>query len=68
MTLTRAVEESLSAAQAKLRNALAYPARNENSSVAKHIANMLANIDNLVDSTKILEMLDDMNDRIPDDD
>lgn len=68
MTLTRAVEESLRDAQANLRNALAYAARNEKSYVAKHIANMLANIDNLVDSTKILEMLDDMNDRIPDDD
>ena len=62
MTLTRAVEESLREAQGNLRNALAYAARNEKSYVAKHIANMLANIDNLVDSTKILEMLDDMND------
>ena len=68
MTLSTPVEDSLREAQSNLRNALAYAARNEKSYVAKHIANMLANIDNLVDSTKILEMLDDMNDRIPDDD
>ena len=68
MSLSTQVQESLRDAQGNLRNALAYAARNEKSYVAKHIANMLANIDNLVDSTKILEMLDDMNDRIPDDD
>ena len=61
MTLSTPVEDSLREAQSNLRNALAYAARNEKSYVAKHIANMLANIDNLVDSTKILEMLDDMN-------
>ena len=47
MTLTVKVEESLREAQGNLRNALAYAARNERSYVAKHIADMLANIDNI---------------------
>ena len=61
MPLTQQVEYSLREAQEALRNALAFSARNEKTFVSKHIANMLANIDNLDDSTKILEMLDDMN-------
>tara|TARA_B100000131_G_scaffold209747_1_gene201682 strand:+ start:271 stop:468 length:198 start_codon:yes stop_codon:yes gene_type:complete len=59
MTLTVKVEESLREAQGNLRNALAYAARNERSYVAKHIADMLANIDNIIDSTKILELMED---------
>ena len=59
MTLTRAVEESLREAQGNLRDALAYAARNERSYVAKHIADMLANIDNIIDSSKILELMED---------
>tara|TARA_B100000700_G_C14603779_1_gene650332 strand:- start:165 stop:365 length:201 start_codon:yes stop_codon:yes gene_type:complete len=59
MTLTKTVEESLRDAQEDLRNALAFAARSEKSYVAKHIANILANIDNIIDSTKIIEMLED---------
>tara|TARA_B000000557_G_scaffold188931_1_gene154820 strand:+ start:361 stop:558 length:198 start_codon:yes stop_codon:yes gene_type:complete len=59
MTLTVKVEESLREAQGNLRNALAYAARNERSYVAKHIADMLANIDNIIDSSKILELMED---------
>jgi len=59
MTLTKTVEESLRDAQEDLRNALAFAARSEKPYVAKHIANMLANIDNIIDSTKIIEMLED---------
>jgi len=59
MTLTVKVEESLREAQGNLRNALAYAARNEKSYVAKHIADMLANIDNIIDSSKILELMED---------
>tara|TARA_B100001113_G_C20871345_1_gene518483 strand:+ start:91 stop:288 length:198 start_codon:yes stop_codon:yes gene_type:complete len=59
MTLTKTVEESLRDAQEDLRNALAFAARSEKAYVAKHIANVLANIDNIIDSTKIIEMLED---------
>ena len=59
MTLSRPVEESLRASQEHLRDALAFAARSEKPYVAKHIANMLANIDNIIDSTKIIEMLED---------
>tara|TARA_B100000287_G_C20356639_1_gene672051 strand:+ start:238 stop:438 length:201 start_codon:yes stop_codon:yes gene_type:complete len=59
MTLTPNVEESLREAQGCLRNALAYASRNEKSYVCKHIASMLANIDNIIDSTKFLELLED---------
>ena len=59
MTLTKTVEESLRVAQEDLCNALAFAARSEKPYVAKHIANMLANIDNIIDSTKIIEMLED---------
>ncbi len=59
MTLTKTVEESLRDAQEDLRNALAFAARSEKPYVAKHIANILANIDNIIDSTKIIEMLED---------
>ena len=59
MTLTKTVEESLRDAQEDLRNALAFAARSEKPYVAKHIASVLFNIDNIIDSTKIIEMLED---------
>jgi|TARA_B100001250_G_scaffold185147_1_gene159259 hypothetical protein len=59
MTLTKTVEESLRDAQEDLRNALAFSARSEKPYVSKHIASMLANIDNVIDSTKIIEMLEE---------
>ncbi len=54
MALTVQVEESLRDAQSQLKNALAYSARNEESYISKHIADMLMQIDNLilVDSIK----------------
>ena len=54
MALTQQVEESLRDAQSQLKNALAYSARNEESYISKHIADMLMQIDNLilVDSIK----------------
>ena len=59
MALSKQVEDSMRDAQSSLRNALAFAARSEKPYVAKHIANMLANIDNIIDSTKIIEMLED---------
>tara|TARA_B100000902_G_C26853062_1_gene689213 strand:+ start:490 stop:681 length:192 start_codon:yes stop_codon:yes gene_type:complete len=54
MTLTPQVEESLLEAQSNLKNALAYSARNEESYISKHIADMMMQVDNLilVDSIK----------------
>ena len=55
MTLSKPVEESLRAAQEHLRDALAFAARGEKSFVAKHIANFLADIDNLIDAQDMME-------------
>ena len=63
--LTRQVEGSLRAAQEHLRDALAFAARGEKPYVAKHIANFLADIDNLVDAQDLIEnMREYMDDKI----
>ena len=54
MTLSNQVEYSLREAQEALRNALSFSARSEKSYVSKHIADMLANIDNLIDATELI--------------
>ena len=59
MTLSRPVEESLRASQEHLRDALAFAARGEKSYVAKHIANFLSDIDNLIDAQDLIERMDD---------
>ena len=59
MTLSKPVEESLRAAQEHLRDALAFAARGEKSFVAKHIANFLADIDNLIDAQEMMEKIRD---------
>ena len=58
MPLTQQVEYSLLESQEALRNALAFSARNEKSFVSKHIANMLADIDNLIDAHEVIEKLE----------
>ena len=55
MPLTGQVEESLREAQGCLRNALAFAARNEDSYVSKHIADMLLKVDSLIDTHYFLE-------------
>ena len=57
MTLTNSVEYSLREAQESLRNALAFSARNEKPYVSKHIADILANIDILIDTADVIEQL-----------
>ena len=57
MALTDTVEYSLRESQESLRNALAFSARNEKPYVSKHIADMLANIDNLIDTADVKEHL-----------
>ena len=58
MALTEQVEVSLRDAQENLRNSLAFSARNEKPYVSKHIADMLANIENLLDAVDIVEKLE----------
>lgn len=58
MTLSQQVEYSLREAQESLRNALAYSARTEKPYVSKHIADMLANIDNVIDTTELIETIE----------
>jgi nicotinamide mononucleotide adenylyltransferase len=52
--ITKQVESSLRNAQEDLREALAFAARTEKPWVSKHIADMLANIDNVVDADQLL--------------
>ena len=62
MALTEQVEVSLRDAQENLRNSLAFSARNEKSYISKHIANMLADIDNLIDATELIEKIENRQD------
>ena len=56
MALTKQVEESLNEAQGNLRNALAYAARNEEPYIAKHIADVMFQIENLKNVSNVLAM------------
>ena len=60
MALTDTVEYSLREAQENLRNARAFSARNEKPYVSKHIADMLANIDNIIDTADVIEHLKEL--------
>ena len=51
MALSETVKASLRDAQENLKDALACSARTEKSFVSKNIADMLAQIDNLIDAT-----------------
>jgi predicted Zn-dependent protease len=58
MALSKSVEESLKEAEAALRNALAYAARQEKPFIAKHIADMIMQIDNLISADALLDKLE----------
>ena len=60
MSLSQQVEDSLIDAQNNLRNALSFSARSEAPYVSKHIADMLAQIDNLCDVIPLLDKLENM--------
>ena len=62
MALSDTVKESLRDAQEDLRNALAAAARTEKPFVSKHIADMFAQIDNLIDATEMLEKMQNRKD------
>ena len=58
MALSESVETSLKEAEASLRNALSYAARQEKPFVAKHIADMILQIDSLRTADSIMDKLE----------
>ena len=60
MALSKQVEDSLRASQEYLREALSFSARTEKPYISKHIADMLAQIDNLVEVVPLLDKIDKM--------
>lgn len=58
MALSESVEVSLREAEASLRNALAYAARQEKPFIGKHIADMIMQIDNLISTDAMLDKLE----------
>ena len=66
MALSKQVEDSLRQSQDHLREALSFSARTEKPYVSKHIADMLAQIDNLVDIVPLLDKVEkmDLQDRL----
>ena len=59
MPLSEQVETSLLEAQEDLRNALSFAARTEKPYISKHIADMLHNIDNIINIVPLLEKVED---------
>ena len=62
MALSETVKLSLRDAQEDLRNALAYAARTEKPFVSKHIADVLAQIDNVIDASDVIEKIENRKD------
>jgi hypothetical protein len=60
MALSKSVEESLKEAEAALRNALAYAARQERPVVCNGIAEMICRIDQIQSFDGILDKIEDM--------
>jgi hypothetical protein len=58
MALSESVEESLKEAEANLRNALAYSARQEKPFVSREISEMICRIDNLIKTDQLLDKLE----------
>ena len=58
MTLSKQVEDSLRDAQDDLRNALAFAARSEEPYIAKHLADKIMDLDNLIKVNQILDQLE----------
>jgi len=58
MALSEQVELSLRDAQENLRNALSFSARSEKPFISKHIADMLAEIENLLHAVEIVEKIE----------
>lgn len=60
MALSKSVEESLKEAEASLRNALAYAARQERPVVCNGIAEMICRIDQIQSFDNIIDKIEDM--------
>ena len=58
MALSKTVEESLKEAEASLRNALAFAARQERPMVISVIADLISRIESVIDTDKILDKLE----------
>ena len=58
MALSESVETSLKEAESSLRNALAYAARQEKPFIARHIADMIMQIDNLISADALIDKLE----------
>jgi len=58
MALSESVEQSLKEAEASLRNALAYAARQEKPFVARQISEMICSIDNLIRVDQLVDKLE----------
>jgi len=64
MALSESVETSLKEAEASLRNALAYAARQERPFVCKVVSGMISDIDNLIKMDNLVDSLENkMKDR-----
>ena len=68
MALSKQVQESLDEAQANLRNALAYAARNEEPYMSKHIADIMFSIENLKNVSNVLAISDKVMKQLEDED
>ena len=62
MALSETVKSSLKDAQEDLKNALAYAARTEKSFVSKNIADMIAQIENVIDASQVLDQIEERKD------
>lgn len=62
MALSDSVETSLREAEASLRNALAYAARQEKPFVAKTIADIVMSIDNLISADALIDKIENRKD------
>ena len=62
MALSDTVKTSLRDAQENLRNALAFSARQEKPFVSKQIAVMLANIENVIDASEMIDKIENRKD------
>ena len=62
MALSETVKSALRDAQEDLKNALACSARTEKPFVSKHIATLLADIENLIDATEMIDKIENRKD------
>ena len=66
MALSQQVEGSLREAQDNLRNALSFSSRTEPPYVNKHIADILAQIENLVQVSELVNHIDEVRNELKD--